>query len=206
MANKFHVLDYNNLNEAGLRPLMTAIKSVGGDVIKLEPAGAARRKDGVATKSFRLINDDGQIIELQVNESGDLSGAKLNGKVYPAGSPANLHDMALKITTAFTTNAAVYANSLAKKLARAARAEVEKGTKRGVKSNAQRLQELKGQAATYQGNIDSLNGKINAAQQLLNTVQTSNESLTQSLRNEQAKQRQLKQEISSLEKQINEYA
>lgn len=206
MANKFHVLDYNNLNEAGLKPLMLAIKSVGGDVIKLEPAGAARRKDGIATKTFRLINVDGQIIELQVNETGDLSGAKLNGKNYPAGSPASLHDMAQKIVNAFTTNAATYANSLAKKLARAARAEIEKGTKKGVKSNTQRLQELKGQAATYQENIANLNTQITTAQQSITQAQAGADALTQSLRNEQAKQRQLKQEISSLEKQINEYA
>ena len=114
--------------------------------------------------------------------------------------------MAQKIVTAFTTNAAVYANSLAKKLARAARAEIDKGTRKGVKSNAQRLEELQSQAATYQGNVDTLHGKITAAQQRMNTAQNRSDALTQSLRSEQAKQRQLKQEIASLEKQINEYA
>ncbi len=124
MNSKFHVLDYSNSTQAGLKPLMLAIKSVDGDVMKLEPADAARSKDGVATKTFSLINHNGQAIELQVNESGELPGAKLNKKVYPAGSPTNLHDMAQKIVNAFKTNTTVYANSLAKKLARAARAEI----------------------------------------------------------------------------------
>lgn len=206
MANKYHVLDFDNLNEKGLQPLMRAIKSAGGNVVKLEPAGPARKKDGVATKTFRLINDDGQSIELQVNDSGDLSGAKLNGTNYPAGSPASLRDMAQKIVTAFHSNAAKYATALARKMARAAQQENAKVERKGVKSTSQRISEAKSKAANYQANIDKITTTINTHQQRITTATKEKESATQSLRNEQAKQRQLKKEIATLEKQIDEFA
>ncbi|HFU2857337.1 TPA: hypothetical protein ACGQ50_000877 [Enterobacter cloacae] len=206
MQSKYHVLDFDNLNEKGLQPLMRAIKSSGGDVVKIEPAGPARKKDGVATKTFRLINVDGQVLELQVNDSGDLSGAKLNGRNYPAGSPATLRDMAQKIATGFASNAATYANSMAKKLARAAVAEGKKSERKGVKSNSQRLAESKSRVATLQGNVDQLNTTLAQQQKVRDDTNKTIEGYTQNLRSEQAKQRQLKQEIAALEKQIDEYA
>lgn len=206
MPSNYHVLDFDNLNEKGLQPLMRALKSAGGDIVKLEPAGPARKKDGVPTKTFRLINVDGQTIDLQVNNSGDLSGAKLNGTNYPAGSPTSLRDMAQKIVTAFAANATKYATALAKKLARAAQQENVKAERKGVKSNSQRVKEAKARAGALQSNVDQLSATITQQQKRLTEALSGKESATLSLRQEQAKQRQLKKEIAKLEKQIDDFA
>lgn len=203
-AKSYHILNFDNLNDKGLKPLLTAIKSAGGDVVKLEPAGTARKKDGVQMKQFSLINADGQVITVNVTESGDVSGATLNGKNYPALSPTSLGDMAQRIVSAFKANESTYANSLAKKLARAAQTDVDKATRAGVKSNAQRLKEAKGKVSTMQGNIDTLNAMITTQQTRLDNVRTTKEGGTSTLNAEAAKQAQLQSEIQRIEAEINE--
>ena len=204
MAKTYHILNFDNLNDKGLKPLMTAIKAAGGNVVKLEPAGTARKKDGVQMKQFSLINADGQVIAVNVSQNGDITSATLNGKIYPALSPTSVNDMAQRIVAAFNANESAFANSLAKKLARAANTELDKATRAGVKSNTQRLSESKAKVSTLQGNIDELNGLITTQQTRLDSVKNTKESGTTTLNAEAAKQKQLLSEIQRIEAEINE--
>ncbi|SQD10688.1 Uncharacterised protein [Citrobacter freundii] len=43
----------------------------------------ARRKDGIPVKTFELKGIDEQAMVVQVNNTGDISGIKLNGKNAP---------------------------------------------------------------------------------------------------------------------------
>lgn len=40
----YHVLDFNNLNEKGLEPLKKAVTKAGAEIVKVVPAGTARKK------------------------------------------------------------------------------------------------------------------------------------------------------------------
>lgn len=206
MANTYHVLNFDDLNPKGLKPLMNALKKAGGDIVKLEPAGPARRKDGVQMKTFGLINVDGQEIAINVTETGDISGATLNGKNYPALAPQNITDMAQRIVAAFNANAAAYANALARKLVRAANQDTDRATRAGVKSVAQRVKETREKVGTLHGNIDLLNQTITEQQQRINAAQTTASNASSTITTETAKQRALRAEIKQLKDAIYEYS
>ncbi|MCO5636793.1 hypothetical protein LF834_26980 [Citrobacter freundii] len=76
-------LNFDELNEKGLDKLKKAISKSGYEVVKIIPAGTARRKDGIPVKTFELKGIDEQAMVVQVNNTGDISGIKLNGKNAP---------------------------------------------------------------------------------------------------------------------------
>ncbi|MCZ4061354.1 hypothetical protein O3W44_22750 [Pantoea sp. LMR881] len=82
-GNQYHLLDYNNLNERGLTPLKKAIERSGVEIAKIIQAGTARRKDGVAMRTFGLKVMDEQEVTVQVNDTGDVSAISLNKKAVP---------------------------------------------------------------------------------------------------------------------------
>lgn len=200
-GNQYHLFDFANLNERGLMPLKKAIERNGVEIAKVSPAGTARRKDGVAMRTFGLKFMDEQEVSVQVNETGDVSAINLNKKAVPYTGAKNLSELAKVIASAIQANSVAFAKSLARKLARAEKPQGGQAKKPGVKSNAQRL-------AEQSERIDAAKASIVTAQQFYaereqNAVATKKqiESAQTELKSEQARNRQLKGELESLQGQ-----
>ncbi|MDE1476259.1 hypothetical protein KKJ12_05610 [Xenorhabdus bovienii] len=201
-GKKYTVLNYDQLNEKGLKKLTTALANIDCKIVKLVAADTARKKDGIPTKTFSLHTEDGQEMAIQVNDTGDISAVKLNGKIIPFTSPSSIPDLARQIATAFKAAAPAFASSLAKKLANVTRDEAKKSKLPSVKSNAQRLQEAKEKANSVETDIAQLNSTLSQRQDILSKVQSELESTRTALNSEQATTRQLKEEIACLEEAL----
>lgn len=202
-GNQYHVLDFNNLNERGLTPLKKAVERAGADIAKIVPAGTARRKDGIAMRTFLFKANDEQEVSVQVNETGDVSAINLNKKAVPYTGAKSLNDLAKTIADAIKANAAVFAKSLARKLARAVKPDA--GTKRaGVKSNAQRLAEQKSRIEAANANIITAQNTYQEREAAMSTLRGKVENVKTTLKSEQARSRQLKGELELLEKGNND--
>ncbi|EKG5107237.1 hypothetical protein O3T00_27930, partial [Escherichia coli] len=81
--NNYVLLNYDELNEKGLAKLVKEISKGGYKIARVIPASNGRKKDGIMTRTFTLIGIDEQTMEVQVNDTGDISGIKLNGKTVP---------------------------------------------------------------------------------------------------------------------------
>ncbi|OKP01616.1 hypothetical protein [Xenorhabdus eapokensis] len=191
---KYTVLNYDQLNEKGLKKLTTALASADCQIVKLEGAETARKKDGIPTKTFSLHTEDGQEMAIQVNNTGDISAVKLNGKIIPFTSPSNIPDLARQIAAAFKAAAPAFASSLAKKLANANRDDAKKSKTPAVKSNAQRLQEAKEKAHGFEADIAKLNRTLSQHQDTLSKTESELENTRTALKSEQATTRKLKEE------------
>ncbi|MDE9467013.1 defense against restriction DarA-related protein [Xenorhabdus bovienii] len=201
-GKKYTVLNYDQLNEKGLKKLTTALANIDCKIVKLVAADTARKKDGIQTKTFLLHTEDGQEMAIQVNDTGDISAVKLNGKIIPFTSPSSIPDLARQIAAAFKAAAPAFASSLAKKLANVTRDEAKKSKLPSVKSNAQRLQEAKEKAGSVETDIAQLNSTLSQRQDILSKVQSELESTRTALNSEQATTRQLKEEIACLEEAL----
>jgi hypothetical protein len=197
----YHVLDFNNLNEKGLEPLKKAVTKAGAEIVKVVPAGTARKKDGVRIRTFGLKALDEQEVSVQVNDSGDISSISLNKKSVPFTGAKDLDALAKIIAGAISSNAQAFAKSLARKLAKAGRAETPR-QKIGIKSNVQRL-------AEQNGRIDAAKERIASAQAVtlkrgndLQVKRARAETLKNQLRAEQAQGRKLKTEFETLKREV----
>lgn len=194
------LLNFDELNEKGLAKLTKAITSAGYEVAKVTPAGTARKKDGIATKTFGLTGMDEQVMTVQVNDSGDISGLKLNGKNVPFTHVTSIPELGRTLAGLFKKGSTAFQKALARKLARAAKddEQVDKPVK-GVKSNVQLLADvqrernaLKEGVAEAGAKAEQLKRDADAAEKNSNDVQTA-------LNQELALTRQLKEQIAQIE-------
>lgn len=199
--NGYVLLNFDELNEKGLAKLKKAIASAGYEIAKITPAGAARKKDGIPTKTFGLTGLDEQVMAVQVNDSGDISGLKLNGKNVPFTHVNTLADLGRALAGLFTKGATAFQKALARKMANAAKAadQAEGVPKKGVKSNVQLLAEAQQQRDAYKAGVSEATAKVeqlkrdaDAAEKNANDVQTQ-------LNQELALTRQLKEQIAQIE-------
>ncbi|NDO81515.1 hypothetical protein CJP72_12285 [Citrobacter sp. NCU1] len=194
-------LNFDELNEKGLDKLKKAISKAGYEVVKITPAGPARRKDGIPVKTFELKGIDEQVMSIQVNNTGDISGIKLNGKNAPYTPVKTMAELGKSLADLFRKGSTAFQKSLSRKLARAAKKDTD-GNKpqpsKGVKSGVQMLSdararrdELKGTIATTQKKIESLSSDSDEAKK-------SQENIQAALNLEMAKTSQLEKEIAQL--------
>lgn len=206
-AGTYHVLDFQNLNEKGLAPLVKAIAQAGTEIAEVIPAGPARKKDGVPVKQFSLVDLAGQTMTFTVTETGDISGVTLNNKAMPESSPTSLKDLATKIANGFEKTSEAFQASLARKVAKLARQQADqeqkKEKKSAVKTQAQRLNEASDKLTAAQNALGDLQQTVSqrSAQQAANASQL--QQLKQQLQNEMALTATLKQQISDLQGAAN---
>ncbi|MCZ4061233.1 hypothetical protein O3W44_22140 [Pantoea sp. LMR881] len=200
-GNQYHLLDYNNLNERGLTPLKKAIERSGVEIAKIIQAGTARRKDGVAMRTFGLKVMDEQEVTVQVNDTGDVSAISLNKKAVPYTGARNLSELAKVIADAIKANANTFAKSLERKLARAAKPQDGQSKKPAVKSNAQRLAEQNARIDAAKANIQTVQQFYAEREQAATSTRTKMETAKTELKSEQARNRQLKGELEQLQGQ-----
>lgn len=203
MSNKddYVLLNFDGLNEKGLIRLTKEITKAGYEIAKVIPAGKARRKDGIQTRTFSLIGIDEQVMDVQVNDTGDISGIKLNGKIMPYKPVKNLAALAQVIAAMFARGATAFQKALARKMARAAKQSSSDGENKrtGVKSNAQQLADAKATRDSIRDDIQQVKNRMEVVQTNTNKAMGEAEAVKSELNLETARTRQLKEEIAQLE-------
>lgn len=202
MSNKNYVLlNFNELNEKGLSRLTKAMASAGYEVAKVVPAGKARKKDGIMTRTFSLIGMDEQVMDVQVNDSGDISGIKVNGKSAPYKPVSDIPALAKSLAALFNRGATAFQKALARKMARVATKNLtdNREKKTGVKSNAQQLADAKAARDAVQEDIGDAKARLTSVQTAATKATTEAEAVQTALNQETARTRQLKEEIATLE-------
>lgn len=194
------LLNFDELNEKGLAKLKKAIVTSGYEIAKITGAGTARKKDGVPTKTFSLTGMDEQVMTVQVNDSGDISGLKLNGKNVPFTHVTTIAELGRTLAALFKKGSTAFQKALARKMARAAASKDDTPQpKRGVKSSVQLLAEVRQQRDAYKAGITETKAKADQLTRDADTAQKNADSLQTELNQEQALTRQLKEQIAQLE-------
>ncbi|MGC0793640.1 hypothetical protein [Pantoea agglomerans] len=194
------LLNFDELNEKGLAKLKKAIVTSGYEIAKITGAGTARKKDGVPTKTFNLTGMDEQVMTVQVNDSGDISGLKLNGKNVPFTHVTTIAELGRTLAALFKKGSTAFQKALARKMARAAASKDDTPQpKRGVKSSVQLLAEVRQQRDAYKAGITETKAKADQLTRDANAAQKNADSLQTELNQEQALTRQLKEQIAQLE-------
>lgn len=203
MSNKgeYVLLTFDALNEKGLTLLTKEIARSGYEIAKVVPAGAARKKDGVMTRTFSLVGLDEQVMDVQVNDTGDISNIRVNGKTSPYKPVKTLSALGKALAALFNSGATAFQKALARKMARAAKRDQEGGENkaRGVKSNAQQLADAKASRDSVREDIENAKSRLGVVQENTNQATTSAENIMSEINNETALTRQLKEEIARLE-------
>ena len=200
-GSKSATLNFDQITEQGIRPLVTALTRNGVTVSNIEASNRVVRKDGVQTKVAALTLGDGQELAFQVNDTGDISAIKLNGKVIPVHNTDTLAQIAQSAARTASNNSQKFTDALAKKAQRAVVADQSK--KPVVKSIAQQIQEAKAQLTVTQGQISSLKTQADSAQKTADSVTAQIGKAKDTLTTEQAKGAQLAEQLRQLEKQPN---
>lgn len=194
------LLSFDELNEKGLATLKKAIATSGFEVAKITAAGAARKKDGVLTKTFSLTGMDEQVMTVQVNDSGDISGLKLNSKNVPFTHVTTIPDLGRQLAALFKKGSTAFQKALARKMARAAASKDDSPQpKRGVKSSVQLLAEVRLQRDAYKAGIEETQKKAVQLTRDADAAKKNADNLQTELNQEQAITRQLKEQIAQLE-------
>ncbi|MDV1094939.1 hypothetical protein ACSI5N_25280 (plasmid) [Raoultella ornithinolytica] len=195
------LLNFDELNEKGLTRLTKEIGKAGYEIAKVVPAGKSRKKDGIMTRTFTLIGMDEQVMDIQVNDTGDISGIKVNGKTAPYKPVKTIPALAQSIAALFNRGATAFQKALARKMARAAKVNLDDGKKKstGVKSNAQQLADAKAARDAITEDIQQVKTRLGVVQKNADGAMKEAESVKAALNHETARTRQLKEEIARLE-------
>lgn len=200
-GKNYAVLDFSQITEKGIQPLIDALNRNKVTVIQVAATNKAARRDNVLTKQAKITLQDGQELLFQVNDTGDISAVKLNGKVIPVHIGESLADVARAAGSAAAFNSTKFTDALAKKARRAVESDISK--KPSVKSTAQKIQDAKKEVAEKGSAISSLNDQIKASASLKDKLNMRLQQAQTELTQEKATSSQLEQELNELEKTVN---
>ena len=190
--NKYATVDFDQVNEKGLKSLIAAINKTGVTVIEVDSSNRATTKDGVKVKTAKLVLNDGQILAIQVNDTGDISSVRLNGKAIPNAQSPDIKTLGTVMGQAARKNSAKFQKSLIAKAKRVAN-PVDK--KPAVKSNFQRLQEAKQRNAQV---VAAYKSAVSFNQQQITDLRAKLDKETGRLNNEKARNGELKRRLKQL--------
>lgn len=199
--SKYVQLNFDELNEKGLEKLRKQIGKSGYNIVKVIPAGKARKKDGIPTKTFTFIGQDNQTMDIQVNDTGDISGIRVNGKTAPYQHAKSFNDLAKTLANLFKKGATAFQKTMARRIARAAKKSVDGNApkRQGVKSSAQQYTDAKSRRDAVLEDIQTAKAKLEGATSKASDWKQKAEKLASDLTSEQAITRQLKEEIAKME-------
>lgn len=113
----YHVLDFDNVNEKGLKALSKSFEKEGDEVTGISATNRAQKVDGLQVKTAELFFLNGQKAQVRIGDQGDIISVKLNGKVIPF-SAKNEKDFVLSLVDSMKRNQKAFNKSLAKKAAK----------------------------------------------------------------------------------------
>ncbi|MDC5753530.1 hypothetical protein [Vibrio europaeus] len=113
----YHVFDFEDFNERGLKGFIALLKRAGSEVSGVTATNRVVRKDGEKTKKATLFFLNGQKAEIQIGDQGDVVNVKLNGRVTPVKSETS-KALADSLNDALERGQEAFSKSLAKKMAK----------------------------------------------------------------------------------------
>lgn len=191
-GEKYAQVNFDQVTEKGLKPFLDALKKAGLTVENVAASNRVTKKNGLNVKTAILRFEDGQELQTEINDSGDFSGFKLNGKPIPTVRADTLSKIADSLATTVKQNAKKFSESLARK---AKRVIDISSTKPAVKSNVQRLKEAKDRR-------DKLNKNVQTLQETVNTATKQKSDLTQRVQDAQTRLTTAKAVTAQLEDQL----
>lgn len=194
-GKKYAVLNFDQVTELGLKELTTAIGKSGIPVVEVNASNRATKKDNITVKTADLMMEDGQKLTIQINDSGDLSGVKLNSKVLAFQHSNSIADLGLQLSKAVEGNSQKFQDSIARAAKRALKTSDQKPA---VKSTAQRLQEAQDRNKTAKSNVQAAQKSLSTYQATSNTLQTTLEKQKRRLTSAQSQEADLQQQIAAI--------
>lgn len=191
-GKKYAQLDFDQVTEKGLKPFIDDLKKSGLSVENVSASNRATKKNGLSVKMAALRLQDGQEIQIEINDSGDFSGFKLNGKPIPTVHADTLAKIADSLASTVKKNAKKFSESLAKK---AKRVIDTSGTRPAIKSNVQRLKEAKDRR-------DELAESVQSLQQIVSTSTKQKSDLMQRVQDAQTRLATAKAITAQLQDQL----
>ena len=96
--------DYDNFNDEGLKPLVTALGRSKVRVVDVDGTNKPTRHSGVQTKKAILSLSDGQSLMLQVTVHGAISQVRLNNQVIPVRAKDDISSIAKELGVKIRNN------------------------------------------------------------------------------------------------------
>lgn len=161
MANQ--IFDFNELTADGraAKRLAQYFGRAGANVAQAESDGRVKRTAGVSYKELAYTFMDGQQVVLQIKQSGDIGGVKLNGKTVPIKNQDDQAKAVGELVKMMESGRAKFQMALAKK-----RAELPKGIKTAAPKMGEalkaRVEVLDQQISEKQASIASLKEQLAA--------------------------------------------
>ncbi|EBT5445615.1 odaE [Salmonella enterica] len=194
-GNKYAMVDFDQVNEKGLKGLITAINKTGVKVLEVDSSNRATTKDGVKVKTAKIVLQDGQVLSIQVNDTGDISSVKLNGRAIPNAQSPDVKTLGAVMGRAAMNNSQKFVKSLAAKAKRIAN-PIDK--KPAVKSSFQQLQEAKNRNSQVTQNYRSIQNQVAVNQQAITDLRAKKDKETARLNNAMATNIELKTRLKQL--------
>lgn len=197
-GKKYALLDYDQVTGKGLKPFIDALSKAGLTVENVDASNRATTVNGIKVKTAVLRFQDQQEVKVSVNDTGDITGFKLNGKSIPVQHASALTDIASSLATVVKQNSRKFTDSLAKK---AKKVIDTSNTGVAVKSNVLRLKEAKARRDQLNVNVSSLTASNAKAQQQSAGIKQRIAAQQTRLNTAQALTTQLQNQLKTLEDQ-----
>ncbi|MBU2968803.1 hypothetical protein KO527_05495 [Pseudoalteromonas sp. C2R02] len=196
-SKKQEVIDFDNVNESGLKDVVKHFKTNKLEVIDLAATNRKTKRNGLMSKKAVFVFMGGQTCEMRINETGDIYQVLINSKVTPVREHSKLKDLVKEIAKKVTSQQEKFDKSILKK--------IEKATRMNAK------QDKAGQPVTAKAKLSQVNERLTKAkanitklteekQQIITNnekIQTDTDALIASYKSDQNTIKQLQDTLAS---------
>ena len=193
-------LDFEKLDEKGLKKLTAAFKKKKLPVKTVTAPNKAKRANGIQQKDFKFEFEDGQTLAFFVKSDGTIFQVKLNNKVIPVTNSTNMTKAIDELAKKVLANTDAYTKARAKREAALANKKIRPPKPKVTTTRKQKIDE----ANTAISALDETIGELKKQYEELAAENTASEderkSLQEQLAEAEAREQELRKEISELEK------
>ena len=191
-------LPFENLTEAGLKPLLKKFATWKCPVASVDAPNKAKRESGFLVKNFTLTFEDGQKMLVRVKADGTVFQVKLNNKVVPIRHVDDLDKAVIELVDYVQENARAYERAKIQREKRKllppkpsitlSRKEKLKQSREALQQLTDSNQDLEGQVASSQSDVDRKSEQLAAAETSLARERDKTKKLQEELEEIQKKQ------------------
>jgi|GEM_PF-757577 len=191
------VLNFSDIHPNGLKKVSQAFKRNGLEVLDLAANNRKINRNGMQTKKAVFVLAGGQVVELRINDTGDIYQVALNNKVSPFKEHKKIAYLIKDISNFVKKNQSAFDKSLLKKITAATRKEA-KQTQSGLSSTAgERVEKAKDL-------LTQLKERVEGLRKLVSTLQDDVSQLEADIEAETTKATVNRETITQLKKQREE--
>ena len=197
---QYFTLDFSNVTERGLQPLIKAITKTGQQVVEVNATNRTAKRAGLATKSAKVILASGQTVTVRIGQDGDIAQTLLGRTVIPVQAARTADDWAKDTVKHVQANQARFDKALARRLKTAKDTSEVKPASRSLKA---RTAEATTARNTERTNVESLQAQISKKETVITEKSTRFDHVKSSLETARAEGNSLMSEIAELEGDID---